>query len=169
MPAQAMAEPTLGRAAMIGVRARHLERRCGIYGLRVRVPDDIRPLVGMVEKRRSLRTSDLYRARAQSSLQAARLFEIFEMVRSNQDQFNRDEARAIIAASLYEVANMMAAPPTPGSRTPLQRPLDVFPHDGPKLNEAVEFLLATQGAELDTEDTCRPPAAAELFSPASWK
>lgn len=139
MPARAMVEPTPGRAGMSGVRVRHLERRCGIYGLRVRVPDEIRPLVGMVEVRRSQRTSDLYRARAQSSLQAARLFEIFEMARSNQDQFNRDEARAIIAASLYEVTNMMAAPPpTPGSRTPLQRPLDVPSHVGPKLDEAVD-------------------------------
>ena len=119
MPARAMVEPTPGRAAVSGVRVRHLERRCGIYGLRVRVPDDIRPLVGMVEVRRSLRTSDLYRARAQSSLQAARLFEVFEMVRSNQDQFNRDEVQAIIAASFYEVADRMVAPWTPGSGIPL--------------------------------------------------
>ena len=111
MPARAMVEPTPGRAAMSGVRVRHLERRCGIYGLRVRVPDEIRPLVGMVEVRRSQRTSDLYRARAQSSLQAARLFAVFKMVRSNQDQVNRDEVQAIIAAALHEVANMMLPPP----------------------------------------------------------
>ena len=109
---------------MSGVRVRHLERRCGIYGLRVRVPDEIRPLVGMVEVRRSQRTSDLYRARAQSSLQAARLFAVFEMVRSNQDQVNRDEVQAIIAAALHEVANMMAPPPRlPDRELPFNAPL----------------------------------------------
>lgn len=81
---------------MSGARSRHLERRCGIYGVRVRVPDDIRTLIGLVEVRRSLRTSDLLRARAQSALIAVRLFEVFEMVRQHSDCVTWEDVEAFI-------------------------------------------------------------------------
>lgn len=88
---------------MSGVCSRHLERRQGIFGLRVRVPDDIRPLVGMVEVRRSLRTYDPFRARIQSAVYSARLFEVFAMARSNQATLDRDEVRAMVADCFREV------------------------------------------------------------------
>jgi hypothetical protein len=84
-----MVGPTLGDTAMSGICSRHLERRCGIFGVRVRVPNDIRPTVGRVEVRRSLRTSDPLRAQAQSALIAVRLFEVFEMIRLGSGPIKR--------------------------------------------------------------------------------
>lgn len=104
-----MVGPTLGSTAMSGVCSRHLERRCGIYGFRVRVPDGIRPLIGMVEVRRSLRTSDPLRARALAALIAVRLFEVFDMVRQQDNWVTEDDVRAMIAQTFDQMARSISA------------------------------------------------------------
>ena len=105
---------------MSGVRSRHLERRCGIYGVRVRVPDDIRPVIGLVEVRRSLRTSDLLRARAQSALIAVRLFEVFEMIRADRDQLTEEDVWDMIGHTFLQVGRSMSVHRHP-TRNPTSR------------------------------------------------
>lgn len=88
---------------MSGVRSQHLERRSGIYGFRVRVPDDIRPFLGWVEVRRSLRTSDPFQARAQSALIVARLFKVFEMIRNDTAAKTQNDLRLMVGEILEQV------------------------------------------------------------------
>lgn len=52
-----------GAAALSGSRTPHLQRRQGTYHLRVRVPDELRLRVGLLEVRRSLRVHTLSEAR----------------------------------------------------------------------------------------------------------
>ena len=67
---------------MSGVRAPHLQRRDGIYHLRIRVPDAIRPQVGKTELVRSLRTCSLRKARPLAALLTALVMEAFEMIKT---------------------------------------------------------------------------------------
>ena len=83
-----------GRAALSGSHARHLERRLGIFYLRVRVPDDIRSLVGLTEVRRSLHTYQSSRARTLAAAFAARVFEVFAMARSGN--LTKDDVRSYL-------------------------------------------------------------------------
>ena len=69
---------------MSGVRAPHLQRRDGIYHLRIRVPDAIRPQVGKTELVRSLRTYSLRKARPLAALLTALVMEAFEMIKLNE-------------------------------------------------------------------------------------
>ncbi|MGH6653313.1 MAG: DUF6538 domain-containing protein [Sphingopyxis sp.] len=84
---------------MTGTRVQHLQRRSGIYHLRVRVPDDIRSLVGLTEVRRSLRTNQSSRARILAAVCAARVFEVFEMVKSSK--LSKEQIRNLVS-SLFE-------------------------------------------------------------------
>lgn len=77
-------EPQPGYAAMSGVRAPHLQRREGIYHLRIRVPDAIRPLVGKTEIVKSLRTASLRIARPRCALLAALVMEAFEVIKTSE-------------------------------------------------------------------------------------
>ena len=127
---------------MSGVRSRHLERRCGIYGVRVRVPDDIRPLLGRVEVRRSLRTSDPALAQAQSALIAVRLFGVFEMIRQHSDCVTRDDIEAFMAQIFIEVGRRMRAgwafPRAELLRSPCPS------RAGPTVGEAVDAYIASR-------------------------
>ena len=60
----------------------YIQRRSGIYHLRVRVPDDLRARVGLLEVRRSLGVYNLPKARKLALTYSARVLEVFEMVRS---------------------------------------------------------------------------------------
>ena len=79
---------------MSGSRAQHLQRRSGIFHLRIRVPDDIRSLVGLTEVRRSLRTYQPSRARTLAAVCAARVFEVFDMVRTKE--LSKDQVRGLV-------------------------------------------------------------------------
>lgn len=94
-----MVGPQLGCAAVSGVRAQHLQRRSGIFHLRVRVPDDIRSLVGLTELRRSLRTYQPARARVLAAVYAARVFEVFNVIRTKE--LSKDQVRGLIC-NLFE-------------------------------------------------------------------
>ncbi|TGX54775.1 hypothetical protein E5A73_04790 [Sphingomonas gei] len=85
---------------MSGSRAQHLQRRSGIFHLRIRVPADIQTLVGLTEVRRSLHTYELSRARILAAVCAARVFEVFAMVRVKE--LSKDQVRGLIC-SLFEV------------------------------------------------------------------
>lgn len=67
---------------MSGSRPQHLQRRAGTYHLRVRVPADLRVRLGLREIRRSLRVHSLDQARPLALKYAARLTEVFEMIRA---------------------------------------------------------------------------------------
>lgn len=79
---------------MSGTRVQHLQRRSGIFHLRVRVPDDIRSLVGLTEVRKSLRTYQPSRARALAAVYSARVLGLFEMARSKE--LSKDQVRGLI-------------------------------------------------------------------------
>lgn len=126
---------------MSGIRSRHLERRCGIYGVRVRVPNDIRSLVGRVEVRRSLGTSDPLRARAQSALIAARLFEVFEMIKQERDQITQEDIWAMFA-QMFEFARKASRAPSNGSGAPALPSLEV--RVGPTLGETLSAYVSVK-------------------------
>ena len=66
---------------MSGTGIRHLQRRDGIFHLRMRVPDDVRQMIGQREIRRSLGSCGIRTARRLVAIYAARILEAFEMVR----------------------------------------------------------------------------------------
>ena len=74
---------------MSGTGIRHLQRRDGIFHLRMRVPEDLRQMIGQREIRRSLGSCGVRRARCLVAICAARILEAFEMVRMlGNDQEN---------------------------------------------------------------------------------
>lgn len=79
---------------MSGVLAPHLQRREGVYYLRVRVPDVIRPLVGKTEIVRSMRTGLLREARLRAALLTALVLETFDMIKTTE--MTNAEARSLI-------------------------------------------------------------------------
>lgn len=81
---------------MSGSHVPHLQRRNGIYHLRVRVPDDLKLRVGMLEVTRSLRTYRPSRARLLAAIYVPQLMEAFRMLRASE--FSRDDARAFVLA-----------------------------------------------------------------------
>jgi hypothetical protein len=66
---------------MSGSRPQHLQLRHGTFHLRLRVPDDLKALVGLSEVRRSLNAHTLSVARPLALKYAARLMETFDMLR----------------------------------------------------------------------------------------
>jgi len=74
--------PLTGVRRSSGSRAPHLQLRRGVVHLRVRVPDDVRPCLGLREVRRSLGPCSYTRARLLVAIYAARVMEVFEMVRT---------------------------------------------------------------------------------------
>lgn len=129
---------------MSGVRTRHLERRCGIFGVRVRVPDDIRPLIGRVEVRRSLRTSDFLKARAQAALIAMRLLEVFEMARECRDHVTEEDIWNVIGRVFEEVGRNLRRGELAELAPPVQIAVRAKPRVGPTVGEAISAYLATK-------------------------
>ena len=79
---------------MTGARLPYLERRQGMWNLRVRVPDSAKLRVGMLEVRRSLRTYSSERARLLAAPIVAQLQEIFRMALA--EPISKEEVRALI-------------------------------------------------------------------------
>lgn len=92
---------------MSGVRAPHLQRRNGVYHLRMRVPDAVRPRLGRCEVRRSLATYNVGRARTLAARYAARVLEAFEMIRS--EEFSREDARTLVVSCFSDLNVEMEA------------------------------------------------------------
>jgi hypothetical protein len=86
---------------MSGRHAPHLQRRNGIFYLRVRVPDELKLRIGMLEVRRSLKTYAPARARLLAAIYVPRVMEAFEMLRANE--FTRDDARAFVLACFNDL------------------------------------------------------------------
>src|SRR4051812_8948208 len=86
---------------MSGCHVPHLQCRNGIYHLRVRVPDDLKLRVGMLEVTRSLRTYQPSRARLLAAIYVPQLMEAFAMVRANE--FSRDDARALVVSCFNDL------------------------------------------------------------------
>jgi hypothetical protein len=85
-----------------GSRVPHLQIRQGIYRLRMRVPDDLRSRIGMLEVTRSLQTSSLPKAHRLVTAYSARLAGAFNMLRS--DNYTKERARAVIQACFRDLA-----------------------------------------------------------------
>jgi integrase len=83
-----------------GSRVQHLQRRSGIFHLRIRVPVDIQTLVGLTEVRRSLHTYEVSRARILAAVCAARVFEVFAMLRAKE--LSKDQICGLIC-NLFEM------------------------------------------------------------------
>lgn len=86
---------------MSGSRVPHLQRRNGIFHLRVRVPHDVRLRVGLSEVRRSLETYHLREAQTLAAFFVARLRGAFEMIK--HQEFGKDDARQLVAACFEEL------------------------------------------------------------------
>jgi hypothetical protein len=87
---------------MSGSRPQHLQRRGDTYHLRVRVPDDLRMKIGRLEVRRSLGVHTSSAARILGAKYAARVMEVFDMVRVKQ--FTKEDARALVVACFRDLA-----------------------------------------------------------------
>jgi integrase len=86
---------------MSGRCAPHLQRRDGVYHLRIRVPDAIRPQVGKTEIVRSLRTVSLREARPRAALLAALVMEAFEMIKTIE--MTTHDARKLVQDCFVQV------------------------------------------------------------------
>jgi integrase len=86
---------------MSGSRPQHLQRRIGTFHLRVRVPNDLRARVGLLEVRRSLRVHTLAEARPLALALAARVLEIFDVLK--QVTLSKEDSRALIDAAFADL------------------------------------------------------------------
>lgn len=87
---------------MSGACGPHLQRRNGIYHLRMRVPDAVRQVVGLTEVRKSLRTYAPSEARRLVGIFSARLREAFLMI--VQGNLDKQQAVQIIQSCFSELA-----------------------------------------------------------------
>lgn len=69
---------------MSGVRAPHLQRRDGVFYLRLRVPDALKLRVGKTEIVRSLRTYSIRIARSRAAFLTVLVMEAFEVIKNNE-------------------------------------------------------------------------------------
>lgn len=88
-------------AAVSGARPPYLQRRGNALFLRVRVPGDLRAIVGMREIRRALGTDSLSNARPLAIMLGARAMEIFEMVR--REQLTKEQTRALVGLTFNDL------------------------------------------------------------------
>ena len=86
---------------MSGACSRHLQRRNGIYHLRMRVPDAVRQIVGLSVVRKSLRTYDHRMARRLAATIAARIGEAFAMILENQ--LNKEQGLEVIRSCFNDL------------------------------------------------------------------
>lgn len=81
---------------MSGSRGPHLQRRNGVFHLRMRVPDAVRQQLGLREVRRSLQTYHNRRAQTLAAICVARLREAFDMILSKE--LSQAQARQIVVS-----------------------------------------------------------------------
>lgn len=105
---------------MSGSRSPHLQRRNGVYHLRIRVPDALRSQVGKTELVRSLRTYSLQKARPLAALLTALVMETFEMIKLAE--MTTHDARKLVQNCFVQV---MAAEDNNSSFTPRSSEIDL--------------------------------------------
>lgn len=81
---------------MSGSRGPHLQRRNGVFHLRMRVPGALRQQLGLREVRRSLQTYHNRRAQTLAAICVARLREAFDMILSKE--LSQAQARQIVVS-----------------------------------------------------------------------
>lgn len=118
---------------MSGARPRYLQRRQGTYHLRVRVPDDLRARVGMLEVKRSLGVHDISSARRLSLACAARLMETFEMLRTNT--LDTQTIRSLVRTCFTDLAKIVEPGFTPTTSRPDLEIAEVTTHSKGRLAE----------------------------------
>lgn len=84
----------MGLAAVSGRQAPHLQRRSGIYHLRLRVPDELRRRIGLAEVKRSLHTYAIDEARLLAAIYVPRVKRVLQMV--DAENLSREETRSLI-------------------------------------------------------------------------
>lgn len=90
-----------GCAALSGTHAPHLQRRNGIFHLRLRVPEELRLRIGLCEVKRSLRTYSDSKARLLAAIYVPRVRGAFEMLRAKE--FSREHAHQIVREVFYDL------------------------------------------------------------------
>ena len=131
---------------MSGSRPQHLQLRHGTYHLRLRVPDDLKALVGLSEVRRSLNAHTLSVARPLALKYAARVMETFQMLR--EQNLTKADARKWIEDCFRDLAAQADRGFRPTSNDP----------DG-ELREAVglwEEMAGTIRRQLDNQSFNEP-------------
>jgi len=88
---------------MSGTHAPHLQRRNGIYHLRMRVPDRLRPRVERMEVNRSLKTYSSVIARRLAAEVSAQVQETFEVIDKNSE-ISPTEARNLLQACFQDLS-----------------------------------------------------------------
>jgi integrase len=89
-----------------GRYAPHLQRRNGIFHLRLRVPDELRLRIGLREVRQTLRTHSATRATLLASIYIPRVREVFEVLRT--EDFTKEYAQELLRSrfdDLFRVAD----------------------------------------------------------------
>lgn len=80
----------------------HLQRRNGMFHLRVRVPDVIRRKLGMCEVNRSLKTYDRARARLLAAVLVPQVQEVFRMAMTTT--MDREQLRSMLQSHFRDLA-----------------------------------------------------------------
>lgn len=106
----------LGCAAVSGRHAPHLQRRSGIFHLRLRVPDALKVRVGMVEVRRSLQTYSPERARFLVAIYVPRLRKRFQVVYTGS--YSREQARSLVLSCFNDLQSSVDGGYLPSSGEP---------------------------------------------------
>jgi hypothetical protein len=120
-----MVGPQLGCAALSGGHGPHLQRRNGIYHLRLRVPDELRLRVGLREIRRSLQTYSDSKARLLAAIYVPRVRSAIEMLKAGE--FSRENAQRLIRGCFVALptarpVELQTAAPTPAARRAVPKP-----------------------------------------------
>lgn len=106
----------LGCTALSGRYAPHLQRRNGIFHLRVRVPDELRLRIGLREVRRTLRTHSPTRASFLASIYVPRVREVFEMLRTKD--FTKEHALVMLRSRFADLRRIAERGYIPSSNFP---------------------------------------------------
>lgn len=111
-----MVGPVIGLAAVSGSQVPHLQRRNGIFHLRLRVPGELRLRMTVGEVRRSLRTYSITQARLLAAIYIPRVKKVFEMI--NSEEFSRQDSTALVRACFDDLKATIDSGYFPTSRHP---------------------------------------------------
>lgn len=107
----------MGRAAVSGCHGPHLQKRNGIYHLRLRVPGELRLRMTVGEVRRSLHTYSITQARLLAAIYIPRVKKVFEMV--NSKELSREDTTALVRACFDDLKSTLDSGYAPTSRDPV--------------------------------------------------
>ena len=146
---------------MSGSRPQHLQLRHGTFHLRLRVPDDLKALVGLSEVRRSLNVHTLSVARPLALKYAARLMETFDMLK--EQNLTKADARKLIEDCFRDLARDADRGFRPETSDPDGELREAIGHWDEMAGE-IRQQLSDRQFEQPVEPICRTQVAAAGMS-----